>query len=51
MNKTLLHLCDAASCQCCIELLVFCSRLNVVGLTCLLCFDAVGWAAGRASGL
>jgi len=24
---------------------------NCVGWTCLQCFDAVGWAAGRASGL
>ena len=25
--------------------------VNILNLVCLQCFDAVGWAAGRASGL
>jgi len=27
------------------------STLLIIGMNCLQCFDAVGWAAGRASGL
>jgi len=32
-------------------MLIDCFALTVYQLLCLQCFDAVGWAAGRASGL
>jgi len=34
-----------------IRTLIYAFDLNVIFAVCLQCFDAVGWAAGRASGL
>jgi len=44
-----LKLCSEAVCHICTHLLAIITV--VLNILCLQCFDAVGWVAGRASGL
>ena len=47
----LVHLCVCVCVRACVRVVHISIYLSFVIIMCLQCFDAVGWAAGRASGL